>query len=169
MGPFSRRRKRKITAELNWLMRGFRAWVASCRPSPKPKHVATCPGGCPCEAGHDCNRRWRGGIPVVRGIGRAEESSRDRQDLPRPTLQSLGIEELLSQPFRVTSGDQTSAISAKFPRGDQAYHKEGHFPGHGTESGRRFTSSKEGKGNHQSPRARFASMLGETGTHIVAG
>lgn len=184
VGPFfSEEEAKGISKELGWLMRedSGRGW-RHVVPSPKPKHVcdislvdALVKRGTIVIAGGG------GGIPVVRdkvGVRTGVPAVIDKDLTSAHIGNVLGIQELLI----LTA---VPRIAVNFGKPDQreltevtvdeikAYHQEGHFPpgsmGPKVDAAIRFI---EGGGkravishlDHALP-----AILGETGTHIVAG
>jgi carbamate kinase len=184
VGPFFKEEQaKKISAELNWLMRedSGRGW-RHVVPSPKPKHI------CDISLVEALLKRntiviagGGGGIPVVRdarGIRTGVPAVIDK-DLTSALMGNvLGIEELLiltAVPrVAVNFGKPNQKELAEVSLAEiKAYHKEGHFPpgsmGPKVDAAIRFI---EGGGkraiishlDHALP-----AILGKTGTHIVAG
>lgn len=184
VGPFfSEEEAKKITVELNWLMRedSGRGW-RHVVPSPKPKHVcdislvdALVKRGTIVIAGGG------GGVPVVRdekGVRTGVPAVIDKDLTSAHIANVLGIEELLI----LTAVPRIAVNFGKPNQRDltevslteiKAYHKEGHFPpgsmGPKVDAAIRFI---EGGGkravishlDHALP-----ALLGKTGTHIVPG
>ncbi|HWK86291.1 MAG TPA: carbamate kinase [Xanthobacteraceae bacterium] len=184
VGPFFKEEQaRKIASELDWLMRedSGRGW-RHVVPSPKPKHIcdislveALLKRGTIVIAGGG------GGIPVVRdakGVRTGVPAVIDKDLTSAHMGNVLGIEELLiltAVPrVAVNFGKPNQKALAEVSLEEiKAYHKEGHFPpgsmGPKVDAAIRFI---EGGGkraiishlDHALP-----AILGETGTHIVAG
>ncbi len=183
VGPFfSEEEAKKITAELNWLMRedlgrGWRHVV----PSPKPKHVCDLPlVDALARQGTIVIAGGGGGIPVVR-------ENRTRRGIPAVIdkdltsahiAKSLGIEELLiltavpriSVNFGKPNQRDLSEVSLEEIK---AYHKEGHFPpgsmGPKVEAAIYFLEGGGKRAIISHLEHALPALLGETGTHIVAG
>lgn len=184
VGPFFKEEQaKKIASELDWLMRedSGRGW-RHVVPSPKPKHIcdislveALLKRGTIVIAGGG------GGIPVVRdakGVRTGVPAVIDKDLTSAHMGNVLGIEELLiltavprvAVNFGKPNQKELAEVSLEEIK---AYHKEGHFPpgsmGPKVDAAIRFI---EGGGkraiishlDHALP-----AILGETGTHIVAG
>lgn len=183
VGPFfSEDEAKKISTELNWLMRedSGRGW-RHVVPSPKPQHIcdislvdALVKRGTIVIAGGG------GGIPVVRdalGVRTGVPAVIDKDLTSAHMANVLGIEELLiltAVPrVSINYGKSNQRELAEVSLDEiKAYQSEGHFPpgsmGPKVDAAIRFI---EGGGkraivshlNHAMP-----AILGETGTHIIA-
>lgn len=182
VGPFfSEEEAKKITAELNWLMRedSGRGW-RHVVPSPKPKHVcdislvdALVKRGTIVIAGGG------GGIPVVRdeiGVRTGVPVVIDKDLTSAHIANVLGIEELLiltavprvSVHFGKPNQKELSEVSLSELK---AYHKEGHFPpgsmGPKVDAAIRFIEGGGKRAIISHLEHAMPAILGETGTHIV--
>lgn len=184
VGPFfSEEEAAKISRELNWLMRedSGRGW-RHVVPSPKPKHVCDISlVDALVKRGTIVIAAGGGGIPVIRdarGVRTGVAAVIDKDLTSAHLANVLGIEELLiltAVPrICINFGKPSRRELEEVTLADiKAYQKEGHFPpgsmGPKVDAAIRFIEGGGKRAIIGHLNEAMPAVLGESGTHIVAG
>lgn len=184
VGPFfSEEEAAKISRELNWLMRedSGRGW-RHVVPSPKPKHVCDISlVDALVKRGTIVIAAGGGGIPVIRdarGVRTGVAAVIDKDLTSAHLANVLGIEELLiltAVPrICINFGKPSRRELEEVTLSDiKAYQKEGHFPpgsmGPKVDAAIRFIEGGGKRAIIGHLNEAMPAVLGESGTHIVAG